>query len=827
MFEIYVESVRAYLKNVFRLLLSRKPKHKVSCIAFFVLSFCGNALQAQAFRIEGEVIDNTDTFLSGVEIALQIPGQVIITDSLGRFVFYVSQGGHYVISTFAEGYQRFEKMYTIKAETLQIRIVLHPLIKELQEVIIKDRHEEKRRQTESLNIDIVNQKYIQRHLGGSLMQTLSRMPGVKTIGIGSGQSKPLIRGLGFNRVVVVDKGVKHEGQQWGADHGLEIDQFAASEVELIKGAASFVYGSDAIGGAIDIKPSPLPPLHIMGGAIDIVGKSNNHLLGTSANLFARNQKLFFDARFTYQNYGDYRVPTDRLYVYDYEVDLHKNFLRNTAGRETGLHLNTGFIADKWRSVFYLSNINSQSGFFANAHGLEPRRVDEVLHDASARDILLPKQQVNHFKIINRTSYKSGLHRWEAELGYQRNVREEFSQYVNHGYMPPLYPDTLGIADNLERAFDKHVFSVNIKDQVSLGKHSLAIGVNGEYQDNTISGWTFLVPAFRQRGLGTFAYDKYALNERLLLHGAVRYDYGRICMFEYRDWFASVDAGSDDKNYLLRANNVSRIFHSLVWSAGINYNQERFELKANVGKSFRMPIAKELGANGVNYHYFSYEQGDATLSAEQSYQADMSVSWNARKWFIKLSPFYNYFPNYIYLNPTAGHDYFYGAGNQIFEYTQSRVMRYGAELEFTYRILTTLSAGLLVEYLYAEQLSGSKKGYTLPFSPPASGLINLTWSPLMNKGNADTYISVDYRVTAPQNSIVPPEKKTSGYQVVNLQAGTRIKLWKQPLQISLQVQNLFNVRYLNHTSFYRLIELPEAGRNIILSVKLPFQTHLKK
>jgi iron complex outermembrane receptor protein len=315
----------------------------------------------------------------------------------------------------------------------------------------------------------------------------------------------------------------------------------------------------------------------------------------------------------------------------------------------------------------------------------------------------------------------------------------------------------------------------------------------------------------------------------LLHGAVRYDQGRIDMFAYQDWFPSTvtTAGATVAQKLTRAENLNRSFNSLVWSAGLNYNPEgSFSLKANAGKSFRMPIAKELAANGVNYHYFSYERGNPNLSAEQSYQLDLSLGWTASRWSVQLSPFYNYFPNYIYLNPTSAHDYFYGAGNQVFQYAQSRVQRYGTELQLKYRLFETLTAEVLGEYLYAKQLSGDKKGYTLPFSPPASALINLTWSPKIQGPLQDCYFSVDYRMTAAQNNIVPPEKKTPGSRVINLQAGSKMNFYGQPIMISLQAQNLLNTRYLNHTSFYRLIELPEAGRNLILSLKVPFNIHTK-
>lgn len=799
------------------------PRAGVRFFIIMICLLCSTQVSAQSFVWRGRVTNEAGTPLAGSYVFIEESGQQTVTDAQGFFSITLHATGRYNIIVSHTGYHVLRQIIELGSPAIPAKFILKTASVELQEVIVKDRHVEQRKETDAMNVEIAGNDFIRRNLGGSLMKSLERMPGIKTIGIGSGQSKPLIRGLGFNRVVVVEKGLKHEGQQWGADHGLEIDQFAAHEVELVKGAASFAYGSDAIGGVIDIKPAPAPPVHSLGGSVELVGKTNNNLYGGSLNVYGRNKKLFFDARVTIQDYGDYRVPTDRVYVYDYAVDLYKNFLRNTAGQENGLHLNAGYVTERFRGVFYISNTFSRSGFFANAHGMEPRRVDAAMHDASSRDILMPNQEVNHFKVISRNSYQWKQHRLELEAGYQHNFRQEFSQYVNHGYMPPVFPDTLSVQPNLERGFDKRVYSFNLRDEITLGRHTVKAGISGEQQNNTISGWTFLVPAFKQTSAGVFVYDKFEVNDKILLHAAARYDYSLLKMFRYQDWFSSEvnDDGAQRSEYLVRAGNLQRRFSSFVWSLGMNYNREQFRFKANIGKSFRIPIAKELGANGVNYHYFSYERGDATLSPEQSYQADVSVVYDNINLLVTLSPFYNYFPNYIYLNPTPYHDYFYGAGNQVFEYSQSRVVRYGGELQVKYQWHATLSTEVLGEYLYAEQVSGSKKGYTLPFSPPASVLFNVGWSPAV-KHLQNTYFSVDYRLTGAQNNIVPPEKKTKGYQVVNLQAGTQLKLSKQPLIVRLQIQNLFNTRYLNHTSFYRLIELPEAGRNIILSLKLPFQ-----
>lgn len=779
-------------------------------------------LSAQVRQVKVTITDENTVPLNDAYVKL---GKYVLlhsSDSLGTYIFKNLTPGNYNLLVSAPGYQTVDTQVVLSNKNFVLPITLKPEINQLEEVVVISNTIDQKKRVEQLNVEIVRRDFIQKNLGGSLMKSLERIPGVQTIDIGSGQSKPLIRGMGFNRVAVIDKGVKHEGQQWGADHGLEIDQFDTDEVEIIKGTASFAYGSDAITGAIVIKPSKIPMPHTFGGDINLIGKTNNGLYGTSVNLYGRNEKWFASGRVTLQKYGDYRVSADRLFVYDYPVDLYKNHLRNTAGQEFNQHVSFGFFGNQVQSVFYFDNNFNKSGFFANAHGLEPRKVDAELHDKSSRDILNPYQQVNHFKVINQTRIDFDNHSLEMRLGYQNNLRKEYNQYVNHGYMPPIYPDAMDIPIDLERYFNKDVYSFNVKNVFSMGDHDFQFGVNTEIQDNAISGWSFLVPSFRQKSFGIFAYDKLHLNERTLLHGAIRYDYSVLDIHSYRDWFPTPieQNGTTENSYVTRADQSKRYFGSLTGSIGVNYNVQNLSLKANVGKSFRVPIAKELAANGVNYHYFSYEKGNIDLDPEESYQVDATARYGKGKWNVLISPFYNYFPNYIYLNPTPDHDYMYGAGNQVFEYQQSRVMRYGGELEVNYQILPTLSTGVLAEYLYAKQLSGKKKGYTLPFSPPPSVLLNLSYEPVKTGVSKQTYFSVDYRITAAQKKIVPPERKTDRYALMNIQMGTRLKFHNQPVQVNLQVQNVFNKRYMIHTSFYRLIGLPEQGRNIVISLKIP-------
>ncbi len=796
----------------------------------FSLVWLGCVAYGQSGRtVSGKISDEHGHPLAGAIVSISGGEKALQTDSEGYFSLSLS--GRLPVEISFLGYETFRD--TLDPENPGLtEIRLKPSFIALEGVVVKDRYRDTRRKEDARNIEIVSRQDLSALFSGSLMQSLEKLPGIGALEIGSGQSKPIIRGLGFNRVAVIENGIKHEGQPWGEEHGLEIDQYTIDRIEIIKGPASLMYGSDAIGGVIDLKQLSLPEEHSAGGSVDLSGKSNNRLLGTSGRFYLRNKRTYLTARITLSDYADYRVPTDSISIYSYKAPLYRNQLRNTAGRDQNFHLSAGYSGEKFNSRFFLSNLYTHAGFFANAHGLEPRRVNTGLHDASDRDIHYPRQEVNHLKLVNRTSYLAGPHKLEVESGWQRNFRREWSPYVSHGFMPAVFPENLDFPKDLELQFDKSVYSVNLKDQVMIsGKLDLSGGISTEYQRNLIGGRGFIIPAFDQFTSGIYFYGKYPVGERIFLHGGLRYDYGRIRTEAYHDWFPSpVETPGSPvpvSETLLRAPALTRHFSNISWAAGLNYNAPRFLFKANVGKSFRMPIAKELASHGVNYHHFSYEIGDPDLPAEVSYQLDLGAEWQFDRFSVGISPFVNYFPHYIYLNPTSRHDYLYGAGNQVFYYTGSRVFRTGGELFANYRISASLKTGFTAEYVYSEQLSGEKKGFSLPFSPPASGIFNLEYSFRSGKVFRESRISADLRMTSPQNRIVPPEMKTPGYEVLNLSASTEWHGEKFKMQIRLKIENLLNRKYFNHTGYYRIINVPEPGRNLILEINLPFGGPLRK
>ena len=655
----------------------------------------------------------------------------------------------------------------------------------------------------SLSSVEVGRNYIEKQFSASLSQSLSAIPGVQARAIGSGQSKPAIRGLGFNRIAVAVDGIKHEGQQWGDDHGLEVDQFSVDRVEVIKGPGALQYGSDAIGGVLSLYTNYLP-VNPFEGRVSFFGRSNNLSTGLTARLQGRQNHFYWKLHLTGSDYSDYKVPADEIEYYSYRIPLVDGTLRNTAGRERDASLTLGYVGPRFRTDFKVSDSWSRSGFFANAHGLEVR-LSDIDYDASRRDISLPYQSVNHLTVQSHSHYHGNGFTLDGDVAWQLNHREELSEPVSHGYMP-IPPDSK------ERVFRKHTLSGKLGGKVDFSpRNQLQTGMDAEFQHNRRDGWGFIIPDFETLSTGAFVLDRFTVSDALNFNAGVRYDHVYTSIHSYRDWFTTPDEEGTPV-YKQRSEDIRRHFDSFTWSAGMAWNPGRWVLKLNVGKSFRVPIPKELGADGVNYHIFRYEKGSPDLSPEESYQLDAGINWLGEKLSLRLDPYVNWFPNYIYLNP--GSQYYEGL--QMYTYTQAQVFRTGFEAQLTWNPFQFLELDAKGEYLYARQMSGAKKGYTLPFCPPWRATFSARYK-FLESG----FVLFDVRVAGAQNEIVPPEKPTDGWYTLNLSAGKDFTIGKTLLETGVQVENLLNRRYYDHTSYYRLIGVPEPGLNASIMLGLEF------
>ncbi|WP_405414560.1 TonB-dependent receptor domain-containing protein [Maribacter sp. Asnod1-A12] len=777
-------------------------------------SLCSIATAQETFQVKGIVLHAKD--LTPAQGASIVGNNLFaVSTTTGAFSINNVSKGTYTFTASHIGCEPTTISVDVGPNMKEIKIFLVESTTVLDEVKVNGKTKNREIQEIAIVSQTVSKEFLNSNRENSLMQTLSKIPGVSTINIGSGQSKPVIRGLGFNRIAVVQNGIKHEAQQWGNDHGLEIDQYGIENIQIIKGPASLLYGSDAIAGVVDIQPNKTPLPNSFGGEVNILGESNNDLLGVSAGIVSRKDKWFYRSRITYRDYGDYKVPADRINYENYIFELHENNLRNTAGNEADASLGIGYVTEGFKSETVFSNVNAKNGFFANAHGLEVR-TSSIDYDSSNRDIDLPYHKVNHFKITNNTTVNTGNHELFFDFGYQNNNREEHSEPVPHGYMPQP-PNTK------ERLFIKNTYSLNFRDAFKpTDQHDMVLGLNMEYQNNNIGGWGFLIPEYNRFTAGIFAYDQFEINTDLHVLGGLRYDVGRVDTKAYFDWYPSTvnnEDGSTSYIYLQRSKNKTIDFGSLSASLGLSYIQNKTSYKINVGRSFRMPLANELASDGVNYHMYRYERGDLNLDPEVSYQLDLSFEHTENSFSVGVSPFVNIFQNYIYLNPTSS----YYETIQIYEYTQAEVFRIGGEFNASATITKNLQLDASVEYVYSRQQSGPKEGFTLPFSPPLSGLLSARYQFEKLLFFNQPQLITDFRITAAQEQIVPPEEKTDGYQVLNMSFLSELDVFKNslPLEMRVKLNNVFDTKYFNHTSFYRLIDVPEAGRNISISLTIPF------
>lgn len=783
--------------------------HKILGIWLY-FSLCTIAFAQTPLKFKGFVLDaDTSEPVEGAYIIGS--DHYAVTSSTGEFAIKNIAEGVRSFKVSHIGYQTENVTIHVYPEMEVVEILLKIAAREIEEVAVYGKSREQRAKEVPVVSYSVDKDFLDQNRENSLMQTLEKLPGVSTISIGSGQSKPVIRGLGFNRVAVVQNGIKHEAQQWGSDHGLEIDQYGIESVQIIKGPASLLYGSDAIAGVVNIESPVVPLKDTFEGEVNLLAESNNDLFGISAGIQHRKDKWYYRGRLTYKDYGDYKVPTDQIRYENYIFQLHDNNLRNTAGNEANASTSVGYLSEKVKSETFISNVHAKNGFFANAHGLEVR-TSGIDYDHSSRDTDLPFHKVNHFKITNNTTVLAGGHTLHIDLGFQNNAREEHSEPVPHGYMPK--PD-----NTKERAFNKNTYTLGFRDKLKpLGEHRLVAGLNAEYQDNNIGGWGFLIPSYQRFTVGGFIYDQYELHPDLHLLAGLRYDYGTVDTQSYYDWYQSPvnDAdGTTSYEYRQRARDKHLSFGNFSGSVGVSYIRGNTTYKLNLGKSFRMPLANELASDGVNYHMYRYERGNAELEAEESYQLDVDIEHAGKKLMVGISPFVNYFGNYIYLNPTPE----YYETLQIYEYTQSKVFRIGGELRLGIEPIKNLRFDVAGEYVYSVQTNGAKEGFTLPFSPPLSGLFTGSYQFEKLLFLKKSLLTASYRITAAQNEIVPPEETTAGYQVLNMSLETELNLIrkKTPLKVRVKLNNVFDEKYFNHTSFYRLIDVPEPGRNIAVSL----------
>ncbi|MBR9922882.1 MAG: TonB-dependent receptor [Bacteroidetes bacterium] len=778
-------------------------------VIFLLLLTTG--LQAQ---IEGQLFFPDHSPVPGATVLLLPDSLYTSSDARGRFAFEGLEDGSYGLQTSFIGYENGNIVIEVAdGRSNFIHYEFEETAVLLESVEVTDEHA---KQESSLASSHFGDQLIQENLQGTFARSIEKLPGISSIQVGVGIAKPVIRGLSANRIIVTQNGVKQEGQQWGSDHGLEIDPYSIERVEIIKGPASLQYGSDGLGGVINIMPAKVPATNSLSGQIQGVYKSNNNHWGTAASLRFNRNDIFFLARYSRQQFEDYRVPASQFEYNDFVLPIYNERLKNTAGLEQNYAAELGIQRSWGQSRLSFSRYELDAGLFSGAVGI-PRSY-ALEDDGDPGDIDVPSQSVRHSKFSYNQSVLLPEGHIQINAGYQLNQRREFSFPEFHS-IPSSQIDP---GQTLALGFDLQTWSVNAHyEGHGMKRGKLVLGGNAQWQDNRRSGFEFLLPDFRTFRSGLFALREMPFGESWILNTGLRLDYGHNDTDFYRQYIWNSNEVITDS--LLALPTDDPFFN---WSASVGANYEikpqKWYLKLNFGKSFRIPYPAETVSNGIHHGTFRHEMGTPELDSEQGYQFDASMDWVGERFSANVSAYFNYFQDYIYLGPTfpAKFSPLPEAG-QLFRYRQDDAIYTGFEGQWNWEVADFMELKQAIDFVQSINLDTR---LALPFTPQPAIKTDVRFEHKTNRWLQAVHLELghQYHLAASGNwRIDRSEVATPAYHLWNVGMEVDVHIKRFTAQLNVQVQNLFDTAYLNHLSRYRILNVPEQGRNLVVSLRLPF------
>jgi iron complex outermembrane receptor protein len=641
-----------------------------------------------------------------------------------------------------------------------------------------------------IKVDKINFNDLNPILQQYISKSISKLPGVSILSTGPGVSKPSIRGLSYDRVVVYSQGVRLENQQWGDEHGIGVSTSGINSIEVIKGPSYVLYGSDAMGGVLYVEPER----YSSDFSVDYMGLYNSNYNGITNNLGLKGSsgKFSYIARANMVDNQSFSTP-------DGEVE-------NTWFKENDVQAGLKYETEKFSSDLRLTMNFSELGLPHMEEGHDDHD-DHDDHDEEGHDDHDEEghddhedhedhyQELSHTTLTWVNTFDLGNdHQLNVTLGRQLNDRKEFGGHEEEE----------GHDDHDEEGHDDHddhegheegeaeldmQLSTNTLD-VSLvmpqsDNLNLTIGTNFLSQENKNFGHEELIPDAEKKDFGLYALGQITMENGAALLG-VRYDNRSI----------SSDMGSAD-------------FSNFNGSVGIKRDFENSTLRFNIGSGYRAPNLIELFADGVHHGTFRYERGNLNLVAEKSFQTDISFDINNDDSSVSFDLFYNDISDYIYISPSSDRE----DGFAVYDYMQQDSELYGGEISFAKKTgFDWLSYNTSLEYIFAE----SADGEALPFISP------LTFNQVFNIDISSNYsFEIDFLAKAKQGRVSMFEEETDGYSVLNLSGNWMTSFLDNDLNIFWSISNVFDKEYYDHLSRFKTAGIEEMGRNISVGLKYNF------
>lgn len=635
---------------------------------------------------------------------------------------------------------------------------------------------------------VVSPKQLHNTIGTNLVDAVGHLPGLSQISTGAGISKPVIRGLGYNRVVVVDQGIRQEGQQWGDEHGLEVDEEGVHSVEVLKGPASLMYGSDAIAGVMILHPEHPLEEGTMQVKVGSQYQTNNGLYDYRVG-FAGNTKGFV---------WNWHFLDKAAHCYKNKVD---GYVPGTFFKERDIQGMLGINRGWGHSWLRFSRVSFTPG-------ITEGELVGTDFDGKSYSIVSPFQKVLHYKAISDNAWYFGDGTLKAVIGYQQNYRREFEE-----------------EETPELAMRLHTVNYDIKYLHSLPHDwKIATGIGGMWQRNVNQGEEYLIPNHHLFDIGVFATAEW----------------------QYQKWHFSGGARFDNRHLkttslteegVLRFEALSKNFTGVTGSLGVVWNvTDRINLRLNAARGFRAPTVSELSSNGVHEGSIQYEIGNPGLKAEKSTQLDLGFDYTSHYVSLQASLFTNWINDYIFLARLP----YETDGYRTYQYREGDARLMGGEVSVDVHPINPLHFENAFSYVRGIQLDQPDEAKNLPMMPAPKWTSDIRYEfPNFAKNHCRrTFLAFGMEYNFRQNkfyAVDNTETATPSYALFNLSAGMDLHIFGHNcIELTFSCQNLFDKAYQPHLSRLKYVDtgsltgrqgISAMGRNFCFKVSVPIDIHL--
>jgi len=776
------------------------------------IGFSQNRVRTQ---LSGKITDaKTGEALAGASVQLIDSKLGVVTNNQGVYRFNNAPVGHTIMEISYQGYETIVDHIDVKGAS-QKDFPMIRSVREYEGVTVTGVAGATSIRKTPIPITKISKAELFSTPSTNIIDALTRQPGVNQLSTGPAISKPVIRGLGYNRLVTINDGVRQEGQQWGDEHGIEIDENSVSRVEILKGPASLMYGSDAIAGVINIiTTSPAPNNTVVGNILSSY-QTNNRQRSLFANI-GGNQHGF-----NWNVWGDLTAAADYKNKYDGRV-FNSKFQQHNAGGYIGYNGAWGF------SHLIVSSFNEKLGIVEGERNDDgtfvkalPGGIDGEPNsdDFNSTSPDIPYQHIRHNKIISDNSFTVGSGKITLNLGYQRNQRQEFGN-PDDPEEKSLYFDLNTFNYNATYHFDDHNGWIT------------SLGANGMAQGNRNKGIEVLIPEYNLFDIGGYVYSQKTINNATI-SGGLRYD------------SRTVDAKQFVEDGATKFSPFRKNFSNLSGSIGVSYTPSKYiTLKANIARGFRAPSIPELASNGAHEGTNRYEYGNQNLKSETTLQGDIGVEVATEHLLFSVSAFYNHIDNFIFysrLSNAAGSDSLVSADGELipaYQFGQHTANLPGFEalLDIHPHPFDWLHWENSISYVrgkFADAIEGTKN---VPFIPAAKWTSEMKIA-LFPKAKTVRNTSVFAEMVHAFDQDKPftafeTETTTPGYTLFNAGITTAIANKDKTLfTLLLLGNNLTDEAYQDHLSRLKYTDVNVAtgragvfgrGRNWMIKVNIPLQ-----